>query len=677
LYVVYVVRRIGIALLTALILIFVGCRPEPRRTDGYAGVVDRGELRVIVRPGFLRAPPTGDHTADEMALLRQLAGRLNARVRWIESPRHDQLIQWLEQGRGDIAVARFGPSSLLDSSTRPSAGIDWVEDLLVVGEESSYSSFGELEGGTVHLHASAMSATLLASLQEEGLEVLPVPEEVPLEEVLRRVRAGRYEMTVTDSDLLEAGRGRSGLRVLGPVAERRPLVWAIRKSDQRLRRAVDDFLFAERVLARASKTATCRDLRLVKQARVLRLITRNSPTTCTVKRGGLEGFEYDLALAFAAELGVRLELSIPPPEVDPLDWLERGHGDILALHEPVAPEDEGRFLTSVSYRSVDLLAVVSRRREPPGAVEELAGLEVAATRPVASLCRLLPLAPPIRSAEMRVGADSLSALLEVSRGLIEVAVVDRDTLRLELDDRPDLQLGPVILPSIPLVWIANVSSPRLHAAMDRFLRRARVSGLARQLAASELGSWQPYVPPDLPKIPDGALTPYDELLQYVGRTHGIDWRLLASLMYEESRFDPDAVGPGGSAGLFQFMPFTWRDLGVEDPHHPGEAAEAGGWYLRWLMDKFSDLELPDQVAMAIASYNVGPRHVFDARRLAREMKLDPDRWRGNVETAMLIIDDPEVARRFPAGVCRCRRAVGYTRRILRRYQAYTEQFPPQ
>jgi len=124
------------------------------------------------------------------------------------------------------------------------------------------------------------------------------------------------------------------------------------------------------------------------------------------------------------------------------------------------------------------------------------------------------------------------------------------------------------------------------------------------------------------------------------------------------------------------MPLTWDDIDGEDPLHPGDAVTAGGWYLRWLMEKFSNLDLPDQVAMGIASYNVGPRHVFDARLLASEMGFDPDRWRGNVETAMLILDNPEVARRYPAGVCRCRRAVGYTRRILRRYRAYTEQFSP-
>jgi membrane-bound lytic murein transglycosylase F len=309
-------------------------------------------------------------------------------------------------------------------------------------------------------------------------------------------------------------------------------------------------------------------------------------------------------------------------------------------------------------------------------IDELAGAEAVAPRPVASLCRLLPLDPPIELRSEPKAGDSLSSLLQVSRGVVDMAVVDRDTARLELSNRPDLRLGPVLLPDVPLVWIVNVSSPRLHRAVDGFLRRSRVDGLVRQLAASELGTWRPYVPPHLPEVPDGALSPYDGLLRAVGRDQGIDWRLLASLMYEESRFDPGAVGPGGSAGLFQLMPFTWRELGVEDPHRPDEAAEAAGRYLNWLMDKFPDIGLRDRVAMAVASYNVGPRHVFDARRLAREMGFDADVWSGNVETAMLIMDDPEVARRFPAGVCRCRRAVGYTRRILRRYLAYTAQFPP-
>jgi membrane-bound lytic murein transglycosylase F len=295
---------------------------------------------------------------------------------------------------------------------------------------------------------------------------------------------------------------------------------------------------------------------------------------------------------------------------------------------------------------------------------------------VADLCRLLPLAAPVRVLTEPNGADAFNAMLEVARGNVSVAVVDEDAARFGIADRADLQMGPVILPQAELVWTTNVSAPNLHRALNRWLREARSSGFVRQLVLSQFGSWTPHLKRTLLPIPEGALSPYDELLQWVGRRYGIDWRLLASLMYEESRFDPDAVGPGGSAGLFQFMPFTWQELGVEDPHDPYESAESGGRYLRQLMDQFDGLLLPDQVAMAIASYNVGPRHVFDARILAREMGFDSDQWRGAVETAMVLLDDPELARQYPAGVCRCRRAANYVRRILRRYAAYVEQFPP-
>jgi membrane-bound lytic murein transglycosylase F len=490
------------------------------------------------------------------------------------------------------------------------------------------------------------------------------------------VASGRYELTIADSAIAYAMRAQERCVIVGPVAERRALVWAVRERNARLRLAVDDFLFAEKVLLRSGTTTACRDLERIRQAGVLRLITRNSPTTCTAERGGLQGFEWDLARSFALSLGVRLELSMPPPGRDPIEWLEHGYGDLAALHQPVAPEDEGAFLVSVPYRTVDLVSVVSARANPPAAVWDLAGVRVAASRPVASLCRVIPLRAPMRAEEPAPGADEFNAMLEVARGRMPVAVVDEDAAKLALADRPDLHEGAVVLPGVGLVWLFNTSAPALHREANGFLTSARQSGLVRQLAANYFGSWKPYVPAELPKIPDNALSPYDEVLQWAGREYEIDWRLLASLMYEESRFDPDAVGPGGSAGLFQFMPFTWRELGVDDPHHPAEAVEAGARYLRQLMDDFGDLALPDRVAMAIASYNVGPQHVFDARKLAKEMGFDPDRWAGSVETAMLLLDDPEVARRFPAGVCRCRRAVGYTRRILRRYRAYTEQFPP-
>jgi len=438
---------------------------------------------------------------------------------------------------------------------------------------------------------------------------------------------------------------------------------------------VNDELFAEQVLARASRSAACRDLPEILEGRVLRLITRNSPTTCTVERGGLEGFEYDLVLSFVRELRLRLELVIPPPGVDPYQWLEQGFGDLAALHEPLDPSLERRFLLTESYRRVDLITLVSSREPPPAAVEDLAGRRVAASPSAARMLDLLPLDPPIEWVGVGPGGDALSAMVRVQAGEAQVAVVDSDLARLELPERGVLRAGATALEECRLSWVLNVTAPELRRRADKFLRAARLSGLVRLLARSELGPRGRPVARHVASVPEGALTPYDDMLQTAGRELGLDWRLLASLMYEESRFDPAAVGPGGSAGLFQFMPFTWRELNVADPHDPIQAVAAGAVYLNRLIGGFSEIPLADRVAMGVASYNVGPRHVFDARALAREMSLDPDRWTGNVETAMVLLDNPDVARRFPAGVCRCRRGAAYTRRILRRYHAYAEQFP--
>ena len=661
---------------TSLALALLACGVSPRRTGDVDEIREAGALRVAVRPGFRTEPMNGEGGDGEAAVLGQLASRLGVDIHFIEAERHDRVLPMVRDGLADIGVIRFSPASLLVDGIRGTVAVDRVEDLLVAGRDSGLESFEAVQGATVHLHRSSLTASLRSFLAEEGLTVEEIPEEVPIEEMLRRVRSGRYDLTVVDSGIAGGEQASKRMVIIGPVAERRALVWAVREESSQLRLAIDRFFFAERVLSRGSGQPVCRDLKQIRQTGVLRLVTRNSATTCAVERGGLEGFEYDLAVSFARSLKVRLELSIPPPDVDPMDWLEGGHGDLTALHEPVSQKDENAFLVSVPYRRVDLVSVVSARAEPPAAVEDLAGVRIAASRPVADLCRLLPLAAPIRAEPPAIGADAFNAMLEVARGDSPVAVVDEDAARLGVADRADLQIGPVILPRSDLVWMVNVTSPDLHRAANKWLREARSSGLVRQLVRSQLGSWQPYRKRTLLPIPGGALSPYDELLQWVGRRYGMDWRLLASLMYEESRFDPDAVGPGGSAGLFQFMPFTWQELGVEDPHDPNEAVEAGGRYLRQLMDLFEGLPLSDQVAMAMASYNVGPRHVFDARRLAREMGFDPNRWKDSVETAMVLLDDPEVARRYPAGVCRCRRAANYTRRILRRYAAYVEQFPP-
>jgi soluble lytic murein transglycosylase-like protein len=82
--------------------------------------------------------------------------------------------------------------------------------------------------------------------------------------------------------------------------------------------------------------------------------------------------------------------------------------------------------------------------------------------------------------------------------------------------------------------------------------------------------------------------------------------LLEALVWQESRWRPNAVSHAGARGLAQLMPGTARYLGV-DPDDPMQNLEGGARYLREQLDRFDgDLE------KALAAYNAGPGRVIRA-----------------------------------------------------------------
>ena len=95
-------------------------------------------------------------------------------------------------------------------------------------------------------------------------------------------------------------------------------------------------------------------------------------------------------------------------------------------------------------------------------------------------------------------------------------------------------------------------------------------------------------------------------IEATARRHGIDPRLLASLIWVESGFDPTTVSPAGALGLSQLMPATARGLGV-DPYDPLQNLEGGARYLRSQLDRFGRIDL------ALAAYNAGPGRVAAAK----------------------------------------------------------------
>jgi len=86
---------------------------------------------------------------------------------------------------------------------------------------------------------------------------------------------------------------------------------------------------------------------------------------------------------------------------------------------------------------------------------------------------------------------------------------------------------------------------------------------------------------------------------------GLDPRLLAAMVWQESAFQSDAVSQSGAIGLAQLMPGTSEGLGV-DPWDPVENLDGGARYLAWTIEEFGSIEL------GLAAYNAGPGRVREA-----------------------------------------------------------------
>lgn len=144
---------------------------------------------------------------------------------------------------------------------------------------------------------------------------------------------------------------------------------------------------------------------------------------------------------------------------------------------------------------------------------------------------------------------------------------------------------------------------------------------------------------------------YDDLIRAEANKIGWDWRLIASIIYQESHFKPDLVSSKGAFGLMQLMPAAMSKYGIDQNATVKEQLEVGGILLTHLYREISEI-IPDSLErmnFVLASYNTGMGHVLDYREKALKNGYDPNVWDDNVERyspRQTIIFVKEVTKRY-------------------------------
>lgn len=435
------------------------------------------------------------------------------------------------------------------------------------------------------------------------------------------------------------------------------------------------------------------DLDSIQARGSLVLCTQNTSTSYFLYRGQPMGFDYDMVKSFADFLGVELEVVVESDVRGMFDRLNSGQADLIACNLTITEHREEEMYFSQPIDQTRMVLVQARPRnwvklspdERKDALvtnwDELDGKAVCVQKHSTFHQRLLELqrdsALSVIIVESPPGLDSEALVTAVARREIDYTVADENLARVNRGYFSNLDISVNLSSTEPVGWAIRKNADSLQVMMDYWLSRARnqrkLAYLSRKYFDSPKNQ-RDRAMSDYSSLAGGSISKYDDTLKKHAERLGWDWRWLASLVYHESRFNPQARSWAGAFGLMQLMPNTASRFGADSTSSAESNIRAGVDYLKYLEKIWTKrIADPDERKYFIlASYNCGPGHVFDAQCLARDAGLDPLRWFDHVEVMLRRKQEPEFYTRdcVRHGYCRGSDATQYVRDISRFYRHY-------
>ena len=402
------------------------------------------------------------------------------------------------------------------------------------------------------------------------------------------------------------------------------------------------------------ETSYIYDLSDIIEEGVLRATTNFNSTNYFIYRGEPMGFHLDLLRLFAAHLGVSLEVSITNDLDESFDCLlNYGGCDLIAMDLTVtrSRKQQMYFSEPLSYTR----QVLVQRKFPVGERSDndafdsykvnshfdLAGKTVHIQKNTAFSARLHNLMEEIGDTvyivEMNKSTEELIEM--VAKGEIDYTVSDEHLARINQNYYASLDSFLPLSFEQQLSWAVRPGADDLLAALNSWINEFKTSeqfaALYNKYYRNNRGVYR--AKSQLNSLGGGRASDYDQYFRQYAETIGWDWRLMASMVFQESRFDPEAVSWAGAFGLMQLMPETAEALNVMPESPVADQIKAGVKYIQWL-DKTLSQHIADKderIKFVLAAYNVGIGHVLDARRLAVKYGKDPNVWQGNVDYYIL------------------------------------------
>ncbi len=402
------------------------------------------------------------------------------------------------------------------------------------------------------------------------------------------------------------------------------------------------------------------DLPEILQKGKLTILTENSSTSYFIYKGKKMGFEYEILKLFAEEIGIELEIKVVQNLDSLIVMLNRGEGDLIACNYTVTRERNKVISFSTPFLQSQQVLV---QRKPQGWEKmkeeewkalllnnpvQLAKKNVQVWQNSSYYERLVHLQEEIgdtiyfEGLQGNVGGEELIEL--VSDGIIDYTITEDNVAKVNEQFFDNLYTGLELSVEQKLAFGIRKSSHLLKVKLDEwlidFMEKSTYKYIKKKYFESPKFSQK--ARKDYTSLNGKSISQFDAFFKKAGVKSGWDWRLLAAVSYQESKFNPNALSFGGAYGMMQFMPNTGPHYGVY-PDSPPEEQIMGGAKKLMADEKFWT-DVPDELErkkFAMASYNAGRGHIKDAQRLAKKHGLNPHVWDDNVEKMLLNLSKQE------------------------------------
>ncbi len=222
-------------------------------------------------------------------------------------------------------------------------------------------------------------------------------------------------------------------------------------------------------------------------------------------------------------------------------------------------------------------------------------------------------------------------------------------------------------------WVLNPHHPSLNDRINAWIVEFKRTKKYEALCKRYLTTGSQVIQQSFGKSSRRSISVYDALIKKYCQKYNLDWRFVSSIIFQETKFNTDLVGMGGSFGIMQLMPETAQHYGLTDTSSVEEQIQAGVKHIASLYKRYPSISgEDDRLYVTAAAYNAGSGHLQDAMALCAKYETDSvDNWRMifkylELKSQRKYYNDPVVrCGYYPGG-----HSIKYAKEVMDRYFAY-------